>query len=417
MPQPQSQLRQTATRHTRQQDLRILIILSALMSFASVSTDLYLPAMPTITRELHAAAGSIEFTLSGFLIGFSLGQLIWGPVGDRFGRRLPIALGLVLFIIGSAGCALSATMVQMVFWRVIQALGACAGPVLARAMVRDLYARERSAQMLSTLILFMAVAPLLGPIIGGQIMAIGSWHNIFWVMVGLGFVALYGVWQLPESLSAEQRSQEPFSRVFANYAELLRNGRVMGFALTSSFYYCSFYAFIAGTPFAYIDFYHVSPQLYGLLFGVNVLGIMSTNFFNGRLIARFGSEKLFYIGAVIAAAAGSLLGIDAYFGWGGLAGLAIPFFVFASMNGFIVANAVAGALAAAQHNAGACSSLVGAMQYGSGILSASLVGWLADGTPWPMGAIIALMALLCSLTAIGMRQHGKGQRQGCDISS
>ncbi|WAT01106.1 Bcr/CflA family multidrug efflux MFS transporter [Rouxiella chamberiensis] len=399
-------------RDRRRRDLTILVILSALMSLASVSTDLYLPAMPTITREFQAAGGSIALTLSGFLVGFSLGQLIWGPVGDRYGRRLPIALGLILFIIGSAGCALSTSVMQMIFWRVIQALGACAGPVLARAMVRDLYARERSAQMLSTLILFMAVAPLLGPVLGGQIMAISSWHNIFWVMVAVGLVALYGVWRLPESLPAEKRSTEPFSRVFANYAELFGNKQVMGFALTSSFYYCSFYAFIAGTPFAYIDYYHVSPQVYGLLFGVNVIGIMSTNFFNGRLIARFGSERLFHFGALTAALAGTVLGIDAWFGWGGLAGLVIPFFIFAAMNGFIVANAVAGALAATPTNAGACSSLVGAMQYGSGILSASLVGWFADGTPWPMGAIIALMAILCAVAA--MRMKRKTSQNGLD---
>jgi DHA1 family bicyclomycin/chloramphenicol resistance-like MFS transporter len=168
---------------SRAASLRFLIILSALMAFASISTDIYLPALPALAQAFHADPGRIQLTLSGFLVGFSLGQLLWGPIGDRYGRRIPIAIGIALFVIGSAGCALSGSAWQMTAWRVLQAVGACAGPVLARAMVRDLYARERSAQMLSTLMLVMGIAPLVGPIMGGQILAFWSWQGIFWVLV------------------------------------------------------------------------------------------------------------------------------------------------------------------------------------------------------------------------------------------
>ena len=368
--------------------IRFLVILSALMAFASISTDMYLPALPTLAIALHTDAGRIQMTLSGFLVGFSLGQLLWGPIGDRYGRRIPIAIGVVLFIIGSAGCALSGTALQMMGWRVLQAVGACAGPVLARAMVRDLYARDRSAQMLSTLMLVMGIAPLLGPILGGQVLAIWSWQGIFWVLVGLGVLALIGLLALPETLPLDRRSSQRLGEALIGYVFLARNRRLLGYAVSGGFFYGGIYAYLAGTPFAYIEYYHVPPQAYGLLFGVNIVGMMATNLVNTRLVMRLGTDRLFRIGTAIAAVGGIALALDSRFGWGGLAGLVVPLFLYVSMLGFIVANSVAGALAAFPHKAGAASALVGAMHYGTGIFTASMVGWFADGTPWTMGWII-----------------------------
>ena len=160
-----------------------ILILSGLMAFASLSTDIYLPAMPVMAAELQ---GDAELTITGFLIGFAVAQLIWGPIGDRLGRRTPLFIGMVLFIIGSVGCALSVSIDQIIFWRVFQALGACTGPMLARAMVRDLFARTRAAQMLSTLTIVMAIAPIIGPLLGGQLIRVTSWHAIFWLLAGIG---------------------------------------------------------------------------------------------------------------------------------------------------------------------------------------------------------------------------------------
>lgn len=252
----------------RPNGLRLLLILSALMSFASISTDIYLPALPTIGRALHTSSGSIELTFSAFLVGFSLGQLLWGPISDQHGRRVPIAIGMVLFIIGSAGCAMSDTVTQMMGWRVVQALGACVGPVLSRAMVRDLYGREQSARMLSTLILIMGVAPLLGPLIGGQILRLWSWRGIFWTLTGVGVLTLISLSGLPESLPRSNRSTEPLRQTFVGYLDLLRDARLMGYALSGGFFYGGAYAFIVGTPFVYIEYYRISPQSYGWLFGL-----------------------------------------------------------------------------------------------------------------------------------------------------
>ena len=380
-------------------DLRILAILSLLMGFASISTDLYLPAMPEMGRALHADAGAIELTISGYLIGFSLGQLLWGPIGDRYGRRAPVAIGLVLFVLGSAGCALSASAWQMVGWRVVQAVGACAGVVLARAMVRDLYEGNRAAQMLSTLMTVMAIAPLLGPILGGQILVLASWQAIFWTLVGVGLLTLAALFALPETLAPDRRNHEPLGRAIAAYVLLIRQRRLIGYAGAGGFFYGGVYAYIAGTPFAYISYYHVPPQLYGLLFGVGIVGIMGTNLINMRLVMRLGSVRLLRAGTSGTAFAAVVLAIDARTGWGGLMGLAVPLFVFVGLAGFIVANSVAGALSSFPQRAGAVSALIGALQYGTGILGSAMVGAFADGTPWPMGWVIALAGIGSALCA------------------
>jgi DHA1 family bicyclomycin/chloramphenicol resistance-like MFS transporter len=392
-------------------ELRVLLILSTLMSFASMSTDMYLPALPTIGRALHASAASIDLTFSSFLVGFSAGQLLWGPIADRYGRRMPVAVGLVLFVIGSAGCALSTSVWQLMGWRVVQAVGACAGPVLARAMVRDLYGREHAARMLSTLILIMGVAPLAGPLVGGQILALGSWRGIFWTLVGFGLLTLVSLRFLPETLKPVQRTVEPLRASLRGYLALARDPRILGYALAGGFFYAGAYAFIVATPFVYIEYYGASPQAYGLLFGLNIVGMMAANFVNARLLARVGSERLFRIGTWVLAGAGLALAADARFAWGGLAGLVVPVFFYMSMNGFIVANSVAGALSAFPRQAGTASSLIGALHYGSGILSAAMVGWFADGTPWTMGWIMGLSGVGSVAVALLMQRWQASQTE------
>lgn len=371
----------------------VLAILSALMGFASISTDFYLPAMPSMADQLGADAGKVEYTISGFLIGFSLGQLLWGAISDKYGRRIPVAIGLVLFIIGSAGCAMSQSVEAMIAWRILQALGACAGVVLSRAMVRDLYQGPRAAQMLSTLIAVMAIAPLLAPIIGGQIDAIAGWRAIFWTLVVLGLLALAGLFSLPETLSAERRRTDPLIGAFHRYANLLGHRKIIGYAGAGAFFYSGMYAYIAGTPFAFITYHHVPAEYYGLLFGAGIIGIVITNLINARLVHRFGMDRILMGGTLVAMLAGIVLAVNAYSDLGGLWGLFLPLLMFVSVTGFIVANSIAGAMADYPEQAGSVSALVGAIQYGSGIAGSGLVGAFADGTPWPLGWVIAVMSI------------------------
>ena len=381
------------------QSLRTLAILSALMAFGPISTDLYLPALPAMADSLKSTPGTMAWTISGYLIGFSLGQLVWVPIGDRFGRRRPVAAGIVLFLIGSVGCALSTSASGMIAWRLLQALGACAGVVLSRAMVRDLYAGTRAAQMLSTLITVMAIAPLVGPILGAQILRFAAWPGIFWLLVGIGIVTLFALLTLPETLPIERRRRDGLAAALKGYVRLLGDRRILGYSATGACLYFGVFAYVAGTPFAYIDYYRLTPQAYGLVFGSGILGIMATNMINARFVMRWGLLPLLRAGASVAALAGLWAVFAAWTGFGGLPGLVAPLFLFIAMNGLVIANSLAGAMASYPKQAGSVSALVGALQYGAGIAGSGLLGLFSDGTPRPLGGVIAVAGVGAALCA------------------
>jgi DHA1 family bicyclomycin/chloramphenicol resistance-like MFS transporter len=385
-----------AARH----DFWTLTILSLLMAFASISTDIYLPAMPTMASSLHASAGSIELTVSGYLVGFCLGQLFWGPLSDRLGRRLPVAIGMLLFIVGSAGCAMSSNVEAMVVWRALQAVGACASVTLARAIVRDLYAGSQAAKMMSTLMIVTAIAPLLGPTAGGLILQVAPWRDIFWLLVAVGIITLGLLYTLPETLPRQRRGNEPLSGVIRMYGRLLRQPRLLGYAGVGGFLYGGIFAYVAGTPFAYITYFHVPPQYYGMLFALGSIGIMAANLFNVRYVTRFGSDRLMRIGSIAAGLTGVTVAVTSATGWGGLTGLVVPLFLFISCTGLIAANSITGALNLFPEVAGSVSALVGAGQFGSGILGSALVGVFSDGTLWPLGGSMAFFGIGCTLCAV-----------------
>jgi DHA1 family bicyclomycin/chloramphenicol resistance-like MFS transporter len=383
--------------------LHLMLALSGLMSLGSLSTDMYLPALPTIAGAYGVSVATVQLTLTTFLIGFCGGQLIWGPIGDRFGRRGPAALGLTLFAAGSIGCALSGSIGQMVLWRTFQAFGASAGPVLARAMVRDLYARDQAARMLSILILVMGVAPLLGPILGGLVLLHWVWQGIFWIQAALGVGGLIGIAIIKETLRPENRARLRPMEMLVSYVQILKHKRLLGYGLTSGFYYGAVYAYLAGSPFVYITLYHVPAHLYGWLFGLNIVGMMAMNAVNTRLVMTIGSDQVLRYGISAIAAGGVVLMIDAWTGFGGLTGLVAPLFVVVAMNGAVVANSVAGALQAFPRKAGAASAVVGAIQFGMGILTSAMTGWLADGTAFTLAWIIGacgVSGLLLNLTLV-----------------
>ncbi|AUU06441.1 MULTISPECIES: multidrug effflux MFS transporter [Raoultella] len=373
-----------------------ILILSGLMAFASLSTDIYLPAMPVMAAELQ---GDAELTITGFLIGFAVAQLIWGPIGDRLGRRTPLFIGMVLFIIGSVGCALSVSIDQIIFWRVFQALGACTGPMLARAMVRDLFARTRAAQMLSTLTIVMAIAPIIGPLLGGQLISVTSWHAIFWLLAGIGLLMLLALRWLPETLPPERRQQGSPLKAFHHYGQLLRNRIFIRYTLSLTCYYVAAYAFITGSPDVYIRYFGVEPQHYGWLFAVNILGLMTMSLVNRRLVQRYALGDLLKVALVVASLAMVAMAFSVKLHHGGLVGIALCVFLFFSMNGVIAATSTAAALDEAGEFAGSASAFIGSLQYGSGIVSSLLLAGLHDGTPWTMTWIMGAFTLVSLLLA------------------
>ncbi|MEB4674439.1 multidrug effflux MFS transporter [Enterobacteriaceae bacterium G50] len=382
--------------------LVFILILSALMAFTSLSTDIYLPAMPVMANELQ---GNVELTITGFLVGFCIAQLIWGPISDHLGRRIPLVIGMVLFVIGSIGCALSTDIMQIVIWRVFQALGACTGPMLARAMIRDLFSRTRAAQMLSTLTIVMAIAPIVGPLLGGQMIKFASWHAIFWLLAVIGILMLCSLYWLPETLPPERRVKASIRGAFETYYTLLSNRSFMRFTLSLTFYYVAAYAFITGSPFVYISWFHIDPQHYGWLFAINIVGVMSMSAVNRRLVQRYPLETLLKRAVGVAAFAALALAVGTKLNIGGVILIVATVFVFFSMNGIIAATATAAALDSAPHAAGSASALIGALQYGSGIISSLLLALFKDGTPWTMGWIIALFTLLSAGMVIRAQIH------------
>lgn len=388
---------QTQPATVKKNGFSFVLILSALMAVTSLSTDIYLPAIPIMAKDLQ---GDAELTITGFLIGFCIAQLIWGPISDRFGRRLPLFIGLGLFVIGSVGCALSTDIVEIIFWRVFQALGACTGPMLARAMIRDLFSRTRAAQMLSTLMIIMAIAPIAGPLIGGQMIRVTSWHAIFWLLAIIGTVMLISLFWLPETLPEEKRSHASVTGAFRNYYALLANASYMRFTLCLTFYYVAAYAFITGSPFVYITYFGVDPQHYGWLFAVNVVGLMVVSMVNRRLVHRYPLEVLLRIAVFVATLSALALAVTTALNVGGITVIVGTVFVFFSMNGIIAATSTACALDAVPNVAGSASALMGALQYGSGIISSLLLALFSDGTPWTMSWIIAVFTAASALMAL-----------------
>jgi len=368
-----------------------MVILGALMAFTSLSTDIYLPAMPQMAHELN---GNVELTVTGFLAGFALAQLIWGPMSDRIGRKIPLFVGMILFVIGSIGCALSQTIEQIVFWRVFQAFGACTGPMLARAMIRDLYARTQAAQMLSTLTIIMAIAPIAGPLLGGQIIKFSTWHSIFFLLASIGSLMFVSLFFLPETHTIEKRTTTSVLNTFTNYRRLLGNRQFMRYTLCVTFFYVAAFTFIVGSPFVYISFYGVDAQHYGWLFALNIIGVMGLSFVNRNLVKRFTLDQLLKFTTCISMLALIVLCVLFYENIGGIYSIIIMVFVFFSMNGMIAANSTAAALDGVPEMAGSASALIGSLQYGSGIISSLLLAWLSTGTPTTMILIMTVFTIL-----------------------
>lgn len=374
--------------------LAFLLILSALMAFTSLSVDIYLPALPAMSHDLR---GDAELTVTGFLIGFTLAQLIWGPVADRIGRKTPLAVGMLLFTVSSVGCALSQTLPQIVFWRVFQAFGACVGPMLSRAMIRDLFGASQAARLLSTLVMIMAVAPIAGPLLGGVLLKIASWHAHFWLLAAIGALMFAAVFRLPESLPATRRARTPLWTAFADYRRLLTNRPFMRYTLCVTFFYIAAYAFITGSPKVYIGHFGIAPEYYGFWFGANIIGVMLLSAANRRLTRRFPLDILLKYATLTAAVAALLLVPAASLGiWG----IALPVFAVFSTNGIIAACANAAALASVDSKtAGSAAALIGALQYGSGIVSTLLLTAFSDGSPRAMVWIIAAAVVLSAAMA------------------
>ncbi|PWR18140.1 Bcr/CflA family multidrug efflux MFS transporter [Zavarzinia aquatilis] len=380
--------------------LGLIVILGSLTAFAPLSIDMYLPAFPALEAHFGASAGAVQGTLAAFFVGLALGQSVHGPLSDRLGRRLPMLGGIIVYVAASIAAIFAPDIESLSLLRFIQALGGCAGIVIARAMVRDLFDERDSARVFSLLMLVMGLAPILAPVLGGQLLAFADWRWIFAVLAAFGAACLAAVaFALPETLSAEQRQRGGLARILHAYGRLLADPVFMGFSLSSGLLMAGMFAYITGSPFVFITLYGVSPQDYGLLFGLNAVGLIATSQINLRLLRHYSGRDILKVVMAVQAVAALVLAGVALVQPAQLAFLLAPLFVCIASLGFVSANASAAAMSRAGANAGIASALIGVLQFALGAVGGACVGLFDDGTAAPMGCTIA------GLSVAGLLSH------------
>jgi len=378
----------------------LLAVLALLSAFTPLSIDMYLPALPVIESELKASVGDIQLTLSAFMIAFGVGQIFYGPAGDRFGRRPVILVGIAVYVLASIGCAFAAAADQLVLLRLLQGLSACGGVVLARTMVRDLAERDQAARAMSLMMACTSIAPMLAPLLGGQILWFLGWRAIFFILAGIGLFAWTAAFiRLPETLRPEYRQPLVVSAILKRFGELLRHRAFMGYALTSSLQFAALFSFLSGSPFVFIQHYGIPPRLFGLLFGGMVVFMTVGSLLNARFAPVFGAGKILRYAVIVPAVVGPaalVLGlIEARSGTIGIWPFFLCFAPQIATISLIGPNGTAMALQRYPHMAGTASSLMGIMQFGLGAIFGAVVGQTFDGTIAPMTTAMGLAGALC----------------------
>lgn len=373
-------------------------LLGGLTAVGSLSIDIYLPAFPAIEASYHARAGSAQITLAAFFAGLAVGQLIQGTLADRFGRRLPLLAGLVVYTVASAGCALSPDIATLSAMRALAAFGASAGMVIPRAVVRDLADGPAAARLMSQLMLVMGVAPIVAPTLGGTLLGVGAWPLIFWAdaLYGLACVALIWFW-LPETL-ASQRPARLGAGLAARYVGVLRDRGFLAFALLGGSAMFGLYAFIAGSPPVFIGHYHLGPTAYGVLFGLSAAGFITGSQANYHVVHRFGAPRVLRAAVRLYLVATLALAGFAWAGGFGVATVVFPVMVSMFCLGCVVPNAAVGALSKHASQAGSASAMMGTIQFVLAAISGSAIGWLTDGTARPMASLMVAGAA-CAVLA------------------
>ncbi|MFJ9019122.1 multidrug effflux MFS transporter [Streptomyces sp. NPDC102259] len=390
----------------RRAGLLVTLVLGGLTATPPLSMDMYLPALPEVTRTLHAPAATVQLTLTACLAGMALGQLVVGPMSDRWGRRRPLLAGLVAYVVATALCALAPTVELLVACRLVQGLAGAAGIVIARAVVRDLYDGVAMARFFSTLMLISGVAPVVAPLIGAQILRATDWRGVFVLLTGVGLLLAGVVWtRLPETLPAAERHTGGVGEALRSMRRLLGDLPFTGYMLTGGFAFAALFAYISASPFVVQEIYGASPQTFGLLFGVNSVGLVLIGQLNGRvLVGRVRLDRVLAAGlaVVVLAATALLLMTTGVFGEVGLAPVAAALFVLMSAMGVTLPNAQTLALTRVRHSAGSASALLGTSSFLIGAIASPLVGIAGERTAVPMAVVQLAAALVASACFVGM---------------
>ncbi|KAB1943864.1 multidrug effflux MFS transporter [Micromonospora sp. ALFpr18c] len=374
---------------TGRQRVQLVLVLGALIAIGPLTIDMYLPALPAITTGLQTTETAVQLTLTGTLLGLALGQLLIGPLSDVVGRRLPLLAGLAAHIVASVLCVFAPNIAVLGVLRVLQGLGVAAATVVATAVVRDLFSGASFARIFSRLMLVMGLAPILAPTLGSALLRWTEWRGVFAALAVLGaLLIVVAALRLPETLAVARRRHGGVAATMRDYRGLLNDRAFVGLVLVAGLAMASLFAYVSGSSFVLQDQYGLDEQQFGLAFGAGAVGLIAATQFNVRLLRRYTPQQILISALIAGTAAGLLLVLFAVTGFGGLGTLLASLWLVLAAAGLALPNAPALAMSRHSEAAGTAAALLGAVQFGTGALSAPLAGLFGTGSV-PMAVVVA----------------------------
>lgn len=385
---------------------RLILLLGLLSAIGPFSIDMYLPGFPAIAESLNTSVDAVSYSLSSFFFGICIGQLVCGPLLDRYGRKRPLYAGLLLYILSSIGCAMASTIELLIVFRLFQAFGGCVGMVAPRAIVRDLFPIDENAKVFSLLILVLGVSPIMAPTVGSYVIANFGWPMVFIVLaVVTAAILIAVVFVLPESRQPDKSFSLRPRLITKSFVSVLKEPQFFTYALAGGTVSAGLFAYLAGSPFVFMELYGVSEQQYGWIFALIAAGLITSSQLNTLLLRRFSSEQIMKLTLLLQSVISLVLVAGVYYNWFGLTGIIVCIFIFLSCQGFSFPNSAALSMAPFTREAGSASALMGALQMAMGAVASAAVGFFNNGTAVPLAGVICCCALLALVVLyIGKRQ-------------
>ncbi|MCD0490005.1 multidrug effflux MFS transporter [Pedobacter sp. MC2016-14] len=391
---------------TNKKYFSLILVLGSLTALGPFSIDMYLPAFPVIAKDLQTTTEQVAISLSSFFIGISLGQLLYGPLLDRYGRKKPLYIGLAVYILASLGCVFAATLDQLIVLRAVQAIGSCAAAVASVAMVRDLFPVKDSAKVFALLMLVVGVSPMVAPTVGSYITVYFGWHAVFYVLLALGVLNLLSsfLW-LPESFIPDRTLSLKPVPILKGFFNVMIESQFYTYALTGAISFAGLFAYVAGSPVVFMEVFNVSTETYGWIFAILSVGLIGSSQINSMLLKRYKSEQIIRMAIIGQVLVTALFLMGALNDWYGLMATICVLFLFLCCLGFTNPNTAALALAPFTKNAGTASALMGAIQMGIGALASSMLSVFHLKSAVPMAAVMAATSIIAfAVLSIGKRR-------------
>ena len=383
-----------ARRRPHPETLGITLLLAALTALGQFSTGMYLPSMPSLAKTLQTTPDMVNLTLSVFFASFAVAQLVYGPLSDRFGRRITLLTGLVVYFLASIACTLAPTIETLIAARFVQALGACAGPVISRAVIRDVYGRERSTKVLSTISLVFAVSPGVIPIVGGYLEEWFGWRSVFLSLSVLAGVVYLSSWYfLDETNRQPDRDASRPGTILKTYGRLLGNAEFLGYALAVALVFGGLMAYVASAPFLFIETLGLAPRHFGWIGVINGFGFLAGMLTAGRWSAILGIERTVLLGVLVSAVGGIAMTIVAAISGISIVAIIAPMILFLAGMALVFPAGTAGAMGPFPRAAGAASAMMGFFQMSAASIASAFVGYLPHVTQLPMAIVVAVVSL------------------------